>query len=103
MASGGVYTGGFNAPYTYPDLNSTFLAAVRADGTVLLPSFYRPWASATQDGQFYNPDTGHLNPRWSPTPPVDLPPWFKYTALRPLPALTPCFPPLLDVRRDSQI
>ena len=65
MASRGAYTGGVNAPYTYPDLNSTFLAAVRADGTVLLPSFYRPWASAPENGRFYDPDTGVLNLRWS--------------------------------------
>src|SRR5262249_4911302 len=36
------YVGG-NAPYTYPDLNSFFLAAVKADGTVLTPSFHRKW------------------------------------------------------------
>lgn len=31
-----------NPPYTYPDVNSLFLAAVRAfDGAVLVPSFYR--------------------------------------------------------------
>jgi hypothetical protein len=39
----GPFTGGANAPYTYPNLNSLFLAAVKADGTVLMPSFHRPW------------------------------------------------------------
>src|SRR5207244_3903404 len=95
-ASRGAYTGGFNAPYTYPDLNSTFLAAVRADGTVLLPSFYRPWASVPEKGQFYDPATGVLNPRWSANPALtpfattgpaaDRASWFKCTVLRPLPA-----------------
>ncbi len=94
-APSSAYTVGCNAPYTYPDLNNVFLAAVRADGSVLLPSFHRPWAAAVAGappgaGEFWDPDTGKLNPWWAPgaTPP----PWFKYTTLRPLPALNPGFP-----------
>ena len=34
--------GSLNAPYTYPDCNSAFLAAVKAkDGSVLIPSYVR--------------------------------------------------------------
>src|SRR5262249_38350845 len=95
----GVYAGGWNAPYTYPDLNSIFLAAVRADCAVLLPSFYRPWTadlpgSPAGRGAFYDPTTGRLNPFWAPD--ASPPPWFKYTTLRPLPALNPGFPPPED-------
>jgi hypothetical protein len=39
----GSYTAQANPPYTYPDTNHLFLAAVRADGTVLTPSFHRSW------------------------------------------------------------
>jgi hypothetical protein len=98
-AQRGVYAGGWNVPYTYPDLNSIFLAAVRADGTVLLPSFYRPWTADLPGappgrGAFYDPTTGQLSPFWAPD--ASPPPWFKYTTLRPLPALNPGFPPPED-------
>jgi hypothetical protein len=92
------FAGGFNVPYTYPDVHATFLAAVRADGSVLLPSFHRPWAAAVPGsglpanaGEFYDRDTGEINPLWSANP-QPLPPWYKYTTLRPLPALNPGFP-----------
>jgi hypothetical protein len=56
----GPYTGGFNPPYTYPDLNNVLLAAVKADGTVLTPSGHRHW--------LFNPGrplNDRDNPNWT--------------------------------------
>ncbi|HEY7331140.1 MAG TPA: hypothetical protein VH592_26125, partial [Gemmataceae bacterium] len=79
---------GCNAPYTYPDLNNFYLAAMRADGTVLVPSYHRPWlfqvgtaASATK----YYTFNDMTNPNW--TNQVG-----KYLTLRPRPAEHPSFP-----------
>ncbi len=81
------YVGG-NAPYTYPDLNSFFLAAMKADGTVLTPSYHRPWLfqAVTVNGApklFAFNDMS--NPNW--TNQVG-----KYLTLRPRPVEHPLFP-----------
>lgn len=69
------YLGGANAPWTAYDTNSMFLAAVKADGTVLLPSFSRPWNQTGHGGatkyQQLSPDAA-WNPAFT-TPDQDLP------------------------------
>jgi hypothetical protein len=67
------YAGGFNVPYTYPDLNNVFLAAVKADGTVLMPSFHRPWLF--NNGKTFDDQT---NTNWTSA-------YGKYLTLRPRP------------------
>jgi hypothetical protein len=57
------WVGGFHAPYTYPDLNSFFLAAVQADGTVLARSFHRDWLF-NNGLPFNDVTTGGVNNNW---------------------------------------
>jgi hypothetical protein len=53
------YTGGWNVPYTYPDLQNMFLAMVDSGGNVLMPSYHRPWL-------FDPTNKGYpANPNWS--------------------------------------
>jgi hypothetical protein len=93
---------GVNVPYTYPDLNNFFLAAVKADGTLLSPSFFRSWLP-------FGP-LDPSNPNWYVSSTVN--PMLKYMVLRPRPAdhppvtdaagniLKPGFPPPEDARGD---
>jgi hypothetical protein len=96
----GPYVGGFNAPYTYPDLNNMFLAAVKAGplqdasgkvlappGAVIMPSFHRPWLFGSLTN-IYDPvsnPTGNKN--WNANA------YGKYMTLRPRPFdMDPSFP-----------
>ncbi len=71
---------GANVSYTYPDLNNFFLAAVKASGRVLTPSFHRPW--------LFNPGmalNNMNNPNWTNAQ-------GRYLTLRPRPADHAGFP-----------
>jgi hypothetical protein len=82
----GPYTGGFNVPYTYPDLNNMFLAAVKANGTVLVPSFHRPWLFGRFDDIPGWPPKNPGNANWTNAA-------GKYLLLRPRPVdMGPGFP-----------
>jgi hypothetical protein len=98
-----IFTGGANAPYTYPDLNNMFLAAVKADGSVMTQSFHRQWLFNSNLGttnptqQLISPATGQpyllndpSNPNWGDAvrfpPPLGYPSAAgKYLLLRPRP------------------
>src|SRR5262245_16298278 len=52
--------GSANAPYTYPDFNSMFLAAQRAgDSSVLIPSYYRIGPDPNTPPIMLRPDTSY--------------------------------------------
>ncbi len=79
------YTGGQNSSYTAADVNHMYLAAVQANGNVLLPSFHRPYLF----GPIYDP--------MNPTNPANNVHWTdaigKYILMRPRPIdMGPGFP-----------
>src|SRR5262249_28478554 len=72
------YTGGFNVPYTYPDHNNFYLAAIApAPGAVVTPSFHREYLFGRLDNA--------NNPNWTSQE-------GKYLTLRPTRAQHPNFP-----------
>jgi hypothetical protein len=98
QAANGYYTGGINAPYTYPDHNNMFLAIVNADGQVKVPSFFRSWGDPKDNANDPQTSFGPLGPgnwRWygdvNPTT-KSKQPWSKYLTLRPRPADHAGFP-----------
>ena len=80
---------GFNAPYTYPDLNNMFLAVVDSSGNVLQPSYHRQaifgslYNNASPTGNPYD------NPNWGLVSPNAV---GKYYTLRPRPVDNNGFP-----------
>ncbi len=97
----GEFVGGFNAPYTYPDANNMFLAGVRSDGTLLVPSFFRSYTSTDRGfGPMGTYDaSGKFIPSRNWFDAADVPA-LKYMTLRPRPAEHPGFPPPADVGGD---
>jgi hypothetical protein len=79
----GQYFRSANPSYSYPDLNTMFLAAVKSDGTVLMPSFHRHY--------LFNPTATLDNPNPSANPNWYIP-IGKYKILRPRPQENPGFP-----------
>ena len=98
----GLFTVGANAPYTYPDLNSAFLAWAVYDPntqqyTVQTPSYWR--GQHTGFGPLYtNPTTA--SPNW-----LSNDPRMKYRTLRPRPAdqLLPGDPNINQLLANRQI
>jgi hypothetical protein len=74
--------GGYNAPYTYPDMNNLFLGAIRAsDGAILVRSFHH------DEGLFGSLDPVTNAANWSSTAAN-----IKYLIMRPHPSFHPNFP-----------
>ncbi len=64
-----------NVPYTYPDQQNLYLAAIKADGTLLTPSYHRPWMF----GAALTSSPSAMNSPWTSA-------LGKYLTLRPRPA-----------------
>jgi hypothetical protein len=97
----GPYVGGFNPSWTYPDPSNIYLAAIKADGTLLVPSFDRS-AFMPPDSTPLPPTVYHMNTMdpldtsdqmtpalskwWNPVP--LLPGWKWYMNKTPTPPYT---------------
>src|SRR5579862_2361891 len=89
----GNFLGGLNPPYTAADPNCMALAAVKADGSLLMPSFHRDYLGiplGNNLGVAFNPSspspTYATSAYWATDKPAGktpAPPWLKYTVLRP--------------------
>jgi hypothetical protein len=77
-----------NVSYTYPDLNNFFLGAIKADGTLITPSYHRKWLF---NANYAFNDMS--NPNW--TNQVG-----KYLTVRPRPKEHPNFPAPDDATGD---
>ena len=71
----GQYVGERGVPWTYPDLNNVFLAAVNSQGEVLRQSYHRP-----ETGVTFDPNNPSYNNGWQ-----------KYLTMRPHPTYHPLF------------
>src|SRR6266700_5035178 len=92
---------GENVPWTYADLENFYLGQMKADGTILAQSFWRPWASNTGVAPFnfnLSMDSGDPNYStiWGNTYTPAIHDKLKYMTLRPLPCLNAGFPPPED-------
>jgi hypothetical protein len=92
------YVGGFNPPYTYPDLNHVFLAKLDSNGQVTEPSFVRKEALDIPSTDL-NPPLGQLDPQTGQFV-FSNPYWTndegKYRILRPRSKEHPLFPAPAD-------
>ena len=85
----GPYLGSANVPYTYPDRNNFYLAAIDSFGNLITPSFHREWLFGRLDAYPGNPNGLAVNSNWTNN-------IGRYMTMRPRPAENPNFPYPID-------